>query len=284
MHPTILEIGPVTLHSYGLMIALGFLAAIFMVQRDVKKMGLDPKFVSEMGFMALVLGIAGTRILYIVMYPQEFSWSRPWEWFAVWQGGLVFQGAIPVTFAYAYFGMKRRKIPFWSVVDSAIPSLALAQGFGRIGCFLNGCCYGAVSETLPWAVRFPPGRPVFQSQMGLAPMPDGWSHPVHPTQLYSALLLFSICIVLLLLRAKWHPFAGFTMPVYLVLYGIKRFTVELFRDDNNPTALGLGFLSNQQVFAIIMLLLGIWLFFFLRSLNKPAEIPMPPSRSASKKK
>ncbi|HPO14901.1 MAG TPA: prolipoprotein diacylglyceryl transferase [Candidatus Hydrogenedentes bacterium] len=276
MHPILLEIGPIKLHCYGLMIAIGFLAAIFMVQRDVKKMGLDPKFVSEMGFVALILGIAGTRILYILMYPQEFSWSRPWEWFAVWQGGLVFQGAIPITFLYAYLEMKRRGIPFWKVVDSGIPSLALAQGFGRIGCFLNGCCYGYVSETLPWAVRFPPGRPVFQSQIGLTPMPDGWSHPVHPTQLYSAFLLFAICIILLILRAKWHPFPGFTMPIYLILYGMKRFTVEMFRGDLNPTDLGFGFLSNQQVFAIIMFLLGIWLFFFLRSLNRlPAPEPAP---------
>ncbi len=284
MHPILLKLGPITLHSYGLMIAIGFLSAIYFSQRDLRKAGIDTQFVGEMGFMALLLGVVGTRILYILMFPGEFSWSRPWEWFAVWQGGLVFQGAIPITFAYVYFGLKKRGIPFWPVVDAAIPYLALAQAFGRIGCFLNGCCYGCVTDA-PWAVRFPPGRPVFSSQVNLPAMPDGWSHPVHPTELYSTILLTLICLTLILLRAKWHPFVGFTMPVYLMLYGIKRFIVEMFRGDLNPTSLGFGVLTDQQVFAVFMLILGIGLFIYMRSWPKTPPAPAPAaSPPASRKK
>jgi phosphatidylglycerol---prolipoprotein diacylglyceryl transferase len=283
MYPSICHLGPLTLHSYGLMIAIGFLLALTFSQRDMKKKGIDTEFVGEVGFMALVLGVAGTRLLYIIMFHDEFSWSRPWDWFAVWNGGLVFQGAIPVTFIYVYYALKKRSIPFWPVVDCAIPYLALAQAFGRIGCLLNGCCYGGVTD-MPWAIRFPPGRPVFQSQLNLPPMPDGWSHPVHPTQIYSALLLLLICLTLIFLRSKWHPYAGFTMPVYFVLYGIKRFIVECFRNDGNPTNLGFGVITNQQVFALFSLGLGLWLFFFLwRRALRPA-IPSAPTGKTKKKK
>ena len=287
MFPTLLKLGPITLHSYGLMIAIGFLSAIYFSQRDLRKMGIDTEFVGEMGFMALILGVVGTRILYILMFPSEFSWSDPLEWVAVWKGGLVFQGAIPITFAYVYWGLKRRGIPFWPVVDAAIPYLALAQAFGRIGCLMNGCCYGYVTN-VPWAIRFPAGRPVFASQIGLDPLPDGWSHPVHPTEIYSAILLTLICLTLLFMRAKWHPFVGFTMPVYLMLYGVKRFIVELFRGDLNPTSLGFGMLTDQQVFAVISFLLGLWLFFYMKSWYKkhPAQAasPAPAAKAPNKKK
>lgn len=285
MFPTLLDLGYLRLHSYGLMIALGFLAALYGAQRYLKPRGVDPQALSEMGFIALFLGVAGTRALYILMNPMEFSLLRPLEWFAVWEGGLVFQGAIPVTFLYVYIACRRRGIPFWQLVDAGIPGLALAHAFGRVGCFLNGCCYGQCSETLPWAVRFPPGSPVFYSQAGMMPMPDGWSHPVHPTQLYSVAALMAIFLLLLVLRTKWHPFTGFTMPVYLVLYGVKRFIVEMFRGDNNPTLLGFGLLSNQQVFSIISILLGIWLFLFLRwRAKQPTAAPAPPSTPEPRKK
>ncbi len=278
MFPTLLDLGLLRLHSYGLMIALGFLTALFGVQRYMKPRGVDPQVLSEMGFIALFLGVAGTRLLYILMNPGEFSLLRPWEWIAVWEGGLVFQGAIPVTFLYVYLACRRRGIPFWELVDAGIPYLALAHAFGRMGCFLNGCCYGKHAEGLPWAVRFPPDSLVFYSEAGMAPMPDGWSHPVHPTQLYSVAALTAIFLVLLLLRAKWHPFTGFTMPVYLILYGVKRFVVEMFRGDNNPTVLGFGLLSNQQVFSIISILVGFWLFQYLRwRARQPDTAPAPPA-------
>lgn len=282
MYPTLLDLGFLRLHSYGLMIALGFLVALFSVQRYMKLRGVEPQVLSEMGFITLFLGVAGSRLLYILMYPGEFSLLRPWEWIAVWEGGLVFQGAIPVTFLYVYFACRRRGIPFWTLVDGAMPYLALAHAFGRIGCFLNGCCYGMHAQGLPWAVRFPPGSPVFYSQTGMAPLPDGWSYPVHPTQLYSVAALTAIFLVLLLLRAKWHPFSGFTMPLYLILYAVKRFVVEMFRGDNNPTALGFGLLTNQQVFSIISMLVGFWLFQYLRWRTR--QIDAATATSSNRKK
>ncbi len=260
MHPVLLEIGPLKLHMYGLMIAIGFLVALHRIQREAEGIGIDSKSMGEMGFMALFLGVAGTRILHIVMYPESYSWSQPLGWFAVWNGGLVFQGAIPATFLYAYITLKRRGIRFGPVADIVIPYLPLAQAFGRIGCFFNGCCYGVRADEVSWAVSFPKGSPAFHEHAykyaDLSMVSDSCSFPVHPTQLYSALGLALLCGVLLLLRWKWRPFDGFTMPLYCVLYGMLRFVVEMFRGDNNPTGLGLGYLSNQQVFSVLLVLAG----------------------------
>lgn len=267
MFPTLLELGPIKLHTYGLMIAVGFLCALTLTQRDVKRAGLDSQAISEMGFVALFLGVLGTRILHIILFPDNYSWRDPIGWIAIWNGGLVFQGAIPITFAYAYIATRRRGMPFWLVVDCAIPYLALAQALGRMGCFFNGCCFGKTCD-LPWAIRFPMGSPPAYAYPGSG----GWSEPVHPTQLYSVAGLVFICLLLLFLRKQWNPFVGFTMPAYLILYGIMRFTVEMFRGDGNPTGLGGGYFTDQQLFSVLSVIVGLVIFLFL-SLHSKHMIP-----------
>jgi phosphatidylglycerol:prolipoprotein diacylglycerol transferase len=276
MFPVILELGPITLHSYGLMIALGFLAALGLMQRDARRAGLDPAMIGEMAFWSLFIGVAATRVLHIIMYSENYSWSNPFGWIAIWQGGLVFQGAIPAVFLYAWWGLRKRGIPFWKAPDVVLPWIPLAQAFGRMGCFLNGCCFGLRADHLPWAVRFPEGSPPFNAHSRLTDFMYGvqtTSFPVHPTQLYSVGLLLTMCLALFLMRRYWRPFEGFTVPLFLGLYGVKRFIVEMFRGDGNPTELGFGLLSNQQVFALGMVGLGVVLFFYLRP--RLARVPWP---------
>lgn len=268
MFPTILQIGPIKLHSYGTMIALGFLAALFLTQRDVKRANLDPRIVNEDAFIAFFIGLAGTRILHILMYPSFYSWRDPLSYIAIWNGGLVFQGAIPAAFVYAYYATKRRGVSFWQMGDIALPYVALAQAFGRVGCFLNGCCFGCRADHLPWAVRFPAGSPAYDAHAHryseFSVRTEHWSYLVHPTQIYSVLGLLAICGLLILLRSKWKPFTGFVMPLYFIFYGVFRFIIEFYRDDGNPTKLGLGYLSDQQVFCLIMIVTGVALFIGLR--------------------
>lgn len=267
MFPVILELGPIKLHSYGLMIALGFLTALVLMQRDAKRAGLDSNAIGEMAIWSLFIGVWATRALHIIMYPENYSWSNPLGWIAIWEGGLVFQGAIPAVFLYAWWGLRRRGIPFWKAPDVVLPWIPLAQAFGRMGCFLNGCCYGLRADHLPWAVRFPEGSPPFAAHSRLTDFMYGTqttSFPVHPSQLYSVGLLLAMSAALYLLRRHWRPFEGFTVPVFLALYGVKRFIVEMFRGDGNPTELGLGLISNQQVFSLLMIALGVGLFLYLR--------------------
>lgn len=279
MLPTLLKIGPVTLHSYGLMIALGFLAALYGAQRDAQKRGIDPQIIQAMAFWALLAGIAGTRILHIIMFPSGYAWNDPIGWIAIWRGGLVFQGALPLSIVYVYFGCRYYKIPFWVVTDCAIPYVPLAHAFGRIGCFLNGCCYGMRTD-LPWGICFPrtpwdfaepaTGSPAYidhcQRYSGLSMTHDHWSYAVHPTQLYGVIALLFLCGFLLYWRNRRPVFDGCTMAVYFMLYAVGRFFGEFLRGDHNPTVFGT--LSQQQLFCFFYLAFGVVLFLILKSFAK----------------
>jgi phosphatidylglycerol:prolipoprotein diacylglycerol transferase len=274
MLSTLLKIGPVTIHSYGLMIAIGFLVTLRLTQRDAERSGVDPQVIGTLALWGLVFGIVGARLLHILMYPEGYGWSDPVGWIAIWRGGLVFQGALPAGAVYIAYGCRRYKLPFWRIADLTMPYFALAHAFGRIGCFLNGCCYG-VRTDLPWGIRFPrvpwdvsqpaTGSPAYydhcQRYSGLSMNTDHWSYPVHPTQLYGVAGLVALCLILLYLRKHWHPFDGVLMPIYLMFYGTGRFFVEFLRGDHNPMVF--GFLSEQQLISVLYGAIGIVLFAFL---------------------
>lgn len=273
MFPEIFRIGPVPLHSYGFMIAVGFLTALFFVQRDAQKAGYDPKLFADMAFVVLPLGLMGTRLAHIIMFPQFYSWSDPVGWIAVWKGGLVFQGGPPIAIAYVFYYFRKHDISFWKGADIIFPYIALGHALGRIGCLLKGCCYGAPTH-LPWAIRFPSiidpdtnlitGSPAFLDHLKRfadVTVESTHSHAIHPTQLYSFAVLMTVLAIMLAMRKWWHPFHGFTFPMYFVVYGIFRTWVEFYRDDNNPSH---AFnLSDQQMLSLIGVALGIIGFFAL---------------------
>ncbi len=274
MLPILFKIGPIPIHSYGLMIAIGFLTAIYLVQRDAVKAGLDPKVFADGAFWVLPLGIAGTRLLHIVMFPEGYSWGDPLGWIAVWRGGLVFQGGPPVAIVFIWFYLKKKNVSFWKASDIVVPYLAMAHGLGRVGCFLNGCCYGAPSDLpwafpyrrVPWDISLPAtGSPAYLDHLrrfpDMTPM-DHWSHAIHPTQLYGVVGLLMLCGILLYLRKHWNPFDGFLLPTYFVIYGIGRFVVEFFRGDHNPTHV--LDLSDQQIFSVAFALGSVVLFAIMR--------------------
>lgn len=280
MLPTLLKIGPLCLHSYGLMIAIGFLVSLHLMRRDAQKAGIDPRVISDLAFGSLILGIIATRVLHIILYPSAYS-MRDWVgWFAIWRGGLVFQGAVPVVILYCWYRLRKHGVSFWLTADAVMPYVPVGHAFGRLGCFLNGCCYGKRTDVpwgipfrrVPWDLAEPPiGSPAYldhcQRYSELSFTADHWSYPVHPTQLYSAAALFGLCLLMLALRKKWHPFPGFLLPAYLFLYGVKRFIVEFFRGDHNPTHFGAR-LSDQQVFCLIFMAIGAFLFLVVWAYHK----------------
>ena len=280
MYPEILQIGPLKIHSYGLCIAIGFLISLYLAQRDAQKRGINPEIIQTEAIITLIIGVLGARIFHIILFPQDYSITNPIGWIAFWEGGLVFQGALPFSFAYVFWAMKRRKIPFLLIADCAVPYLALGQGIGRIGCFLNGCCYGKPAPSLPWAVRFPAGSIVFQSYPG----EGGWSLPVHPTQMYATIGLIFLFALLIYIRDVWHPFTGITIPIYFFLHGVMRFINEIFRGDHNPTNLGLGVLTDQQIFCLLEVAVGVFLFFLIKKYSTTSSLQISQSKDAKSKK
>ena len=219
MHPILFEWGPIHFYSYGLLIALGFLAANGLAARRAVAVGLDPANVQSVALTALIAGLAGGRIAYVFLRWDLFQ-NDLLEIIRLDHGGLVYFGGLAGGLLGGILAMRRTGLPVARTVDLLMPPLVLAHAFGRIGCFLNGCCYGK-STTLPWGMRFPD---------------EAFAR--HPTQLYEVVALMVIFRFL-----KWverrNPPAGTILLVYGLSYGLWRFCVEFLRADNLPIALGL---------------------------------------------
>ncbi len=240
MKPILFSIGPLHLYSYGFCIAVGLLVSLFLMKRSALREGFPgPDEVFDIAFVILVWGFLGARLFYVF---QNFSYymSEPLKIFAVWEGGLIFYGGAVAALVGFGLTVRRKKWPFWKTLDFLAPYGALTHAFGRIGCFLNGCCSGKICR-LPWAVRFPE-----------------FPYAVHPTQLYEALydiILFAFFVQ----RRKQIRFEGEIGLLYFLLYGMGRFVIEFLRE---PGWMWRGITSNQWLSIAIMV--TAFIFFQIR--------------------
>lgn len=243
MYNEILTIGSITIHGYGLMIGLGVMAALLLGDYRSKKFGLNGEHIYGMTFSAVILGFVAARILFIITEWENFL-QNPMQYLA--GAGFVVYGGIIGGAITIYGFCKIKKIDVLSYLDLMIPSVALAQGFGRIGCFLAGCCYGR--ETDSWL-----GVVFTNSDFA----PNGVK--VLPTQLFMAFGDLLIMAVLLWYAAK-RPMRGRTSMLYLMLYSVGRFAVEFLRNDDRGT---IGMLSTSQFIAVFTLMAGLIGFFVI---------------------
>jgi len=170
MYPELFEIPftNLTVKSYGLMMVVAFLAAIYIIRRLSRDITPNPQFITNAALYSLIAGIVGARLFYIVHYFDKFRGDML-SVFAIWNGGLELLGGVILAIATIVFYLWRHKLPVRRYLDILAVGLMLALAFGRIGCFLNGCCFGKPTD-LPWAVRFPYGSYAYQSQVN--PNPD----------------------------------------------------------------------------------------------------------------
>ena len=209
---------------------------------------------------AFIFGIAGARIYFIIQHSQFFI-VKPLEIFTLWKGGFSSFGAIIGSSIGAVFYLKKAKINIWKFADCCAPSIAIGIFFTRIGCFMNGCCFGKLSD-LPWSVRFPQGSGPFMFQLyyGKILPTEILSLPVHPVQLYESLVGILLFIVLIYFskrkKADGQLFLGF-----LILYSVSRFFIEFYREDFNKNSVGV--LSYIQVFSLFIALTGIVGYYLL---------------------
>lgn len=219
------------------MVALAFLAGLWTATRRCPKDGLRPEAIADLGPWLIVAGLVGARALYVVSYWRESFAGEPWwEVFMIHHGGLVFYGGLIAAALSAVVYVKWKKLPPMKVGDALAPSIALGHVFGRLGCFLNGCCYGSACSA-PWAVHFPSGH-------------ETGGAGVHPTQLYEAGLNLLLYGALEKLYRK-KRFDGQVFGLYLIAYAVLRVGVELFRGDYGAHRLG-PFTPGQVVSAVIL--------------------------------
>ncbi len=242
MHPILLKFGYITIHTYGFFVAMGFLAGILLATSEAKRMGIDHEKIIDLCFYIMIAAIAGSRLFYVIINHEIFL-SDPLDIFKIWNGGLVFYGGFIVALLTAFIYLKIYKLPVWRTADIVAPSLAIGHFLGRLGCFSAGCCYGKECD-FPWAVTFT--HPETLAPIGM---------PIHPTQLYSSISNLIIFFFLWFFR-KRTKFAGQLFWMYVLIYGIARSFIEIFRGDfrGNPV---FELLSVSQTIGISMSVIAV---------------------------
>lgn len=251
MYPEMFRIGPLVIGSYGVMLALAFIAGTLITTKLAERRGLDNNVVLNLIFIIMISAIIGSRLLYVLFHLEEFQGR--WIYTAlpvqkdgtIGLGGLIFLGGVLGAILAGTVYVRLKNMPLWKFTDVTAPSIAFGIFLGRIGCFLNGCCFGKAC-TLPWGVQYP------QHSAPAAIMGD--IH-VHPTQLYESFYGLIIFLVLIGLE-KRHPFDGLLSGTFLILYGISRFTVDIFRYYETQMFI-LGELNFNQIISLVMLGGGI---------------------------
>lgn len=251
MYNDLFSIGSLTIHGYGVMIAIGFAFAIAMSYIRAKAYGLRKNATIDFGLLAMIFGFLGAKLLYVIVEYKAF-FAHPLsvlgsDGFVIY-GGII--GGVMATIIYC----RIKKISFMSYFDLAIPAVAAAQGFGRLGCFLAGCCYGCESTSL--GIIFPEGS--------IAPA----GIPLLPTQLISSAGDFLIALILVL-YARRSKIKGNVGALYLALYGVGRFVIEFFRNDVRG---GIGALSTSQFISIFFVIGAVVLFVINAKRGEPADM------------
>ena len=224
------------INSYGLMMAIGFLLGVYLASRRAKREGYDPEVVIDVGWIAIITGIIGARLLFVAQNIKAFL-DRPLDIIRVDQGGLVFYGGFIAATVVVSIYLRSKKLSIANALDFVTPSLALGLAFTRIGCFLNGCCWGDICRHPNWfpAVQFPAGSFAHSQHVSLGLIkPDALaSLPVHPTELYESCCAFLLFILISYLY-RYKRRNGEVLAGFAILYAIVRFIMEIFRGDNPP--------------------------------------------------
>lgn len=230
MRPVLIKVGALTIYSYGFMLAVAFLIGALLARAEARRKGINPDIVFDLVLFIAVGGIIGARLFYVVGHLQQFARS-PLSALAFWQPGLIFYGGLLGGVIAVLLFVRAKNLFVWDIADVLAPSLALGYAIARIGCFLNGCCYGGPCN-LPWAVNF-------------------FDVPRHPTQLYSSLYSLVIFVILWFSRKKITK-PGVLFWLYLLMYSVARFAVEFLRTSQR-VVLGI---SAAQIISILVFLMS----------------------------
>lgn len=217
MHPEIARWGFIHIRSYGLLLAIAFLVGTWLSLREARRLSLDSDRLVTVILVVLVSSVIGARALYVLEHVQGFR--REWgSALAIWQGGLTLYGGVVAGTVAGLLAARQLGLPMWTVADAMTPAFALGTVFGRIGCFLNGCCYGVPTQ-LPWGVVFPS-----DSFAGL----EFGNAPVHPSQLYFALAGLVLFVITWAIR-KRLTVPGTLFWIFLALFAVVRIPLDATR-------------------------------------------------------
>jgi phosphatidylglycerol---prolipoprotein diacylglyceryl transferase len=240
MHPILIHTPWLDIHTYGVLVAMGFLVGLAVAARNARFQGLNPELISDLGVWLVIGGMAGGKLFHVVFFWNDFIAGWREEGIRSLREGFVFYGGFIGASVAGLVYTRIKQIEFWKVADCCAPGVAIGHAFGRMGCFFNGCCYGKPCS-FPWAVRFPPPHQI----AGI---------PVHPTEIYEAL---GNVLIFLGLTANFRrkKFDGQIWWWYVLSYGVLRFCVEFFRGDYETYYFGI-FTFGHVVATIMIVVAG----------------------------
>jgi phosphatidylglycerol:prolipoprotein diacylglycerol transferase len=257
MYPILLELGPITVYTYGVLLAAAYLLGLRLAMNRARTRGLDANRVLDLGIYIIISALIGAKLLLLVTDFQTFR-SDPRELLTLARSGGVFYGGLILAVAVALWYIRRIGLPLWTTCDVFAPGIALGHVVGRFGCFFAGCCWGKPT-TLPWGITF-------TNTFAAANVGTPLNEALHPTQLYEAGAELIILFILLATERKGKPFAGRTFWLYMLMYAVSRFIIEFYRND--PRGM-VGILSTSQFISALLAPLAVGMLFYLSRVIVP---------------
>lgn len=270
MLPELLHLGTLTVYTYGVLLAAAFLLGLRLAMARARARGLEPTRMLDLGIYIIISALLGAKLL---LYIVEFDhYSRdPAELLTLARSGGVFYGGLIAAVLVAVWYMRRHRLPLWQTCDAFAPGIALGHAIGRLGCFAAGCCYGEPTA-MPWGVTFT--HPAAAANVGT---PLGQS--LHPTQLYESGAELLIMGVLLAGERRGRQFPGRTFWLYMFLYGVSRYVIEIYRGDPRGTVFDL--MSTSQFISVVLVPLSIVMLVYLSRRPQPAPVTTTARRASS---
>lgn len=270
MYPELFSIGPVTIYTYGVLLAASYLLGLRLAMSRARRWGLDANRVLDLGIYIIIAALVGAKLLLLVVDYDQFRRS-PAELLSLARSGGVFYGGLLLAIAVGFWYVAWHRLPFWTTCDVVAPGIALGHVTGRLGCLAAGCCYGKPTD-VPWAI-------VFTNPLATANVGTPLGIPLHPTQLYEASAELAILAVLLTTERRGRWFPGRTFWLYMLLYAVTRCIIEIYRGDPRGIVFGV---STSQFISLVLAPLSIAMLLWLsRTTPEAPQAKRQPKRAAA---
>ena len=282
MHPILIDLGPLHIHTFGVLMGSGFLVGILWSMRLARKWGIDPEEIFNLTFWIMLAGIGGARLLYVLIDIGQKGWDSEFVdphhlrdaivgWIAIWEGGLVWYGGFIGAALLVLFYARKKKMPILRVMDLLAPGTFCGLAIGRIGCLMAGDDFGRPT-TMPWGL-------VFHNPDALIYPKNLIGVPLHPTQNYMEAKSFTVATLCFLFLKYKKRVDGQVLALALMIYAPLRAFIEIYRGDYDR-----GFipgthdmLSTSQGIGIVVFFLGVALFVALTRRARPPRVAAPPA-------
>lgn len=272
MHPILFSAGPITIYSYGVLLAAAYLTGLWMAVRRARAVGYDGNRIMDLGIWVIIAALVGAKLLLFIVDFNHFTSS--WDEFTtLLRSGGVFYGGLIAAIVVCIYQLRKHRLPLWTSGDLFAPGIALGYMVGRLGCLAAGCCYGKPTD-VAWAITFT--DPAASLNVG-TPL----NIALHPTQLYESGAGLIIFLVLLWLEKRPGSFPGRTFWSFAFLYSVLRFIIEFYRGDDR--GLVFDMLSTSQFISVVLGPVSLIMLWYLSRANRPAAPEVADTAQAPRK-